>query len=90
MSTFVANQGPGARILWCVRRRTCDVRCVLIRGANPIEVLVLQDRDLVIKEVFFDEAAALSWAEEYYARLKEHGWRDSPREDEDLAPPSVA
>ena len=87
MTSFPANQGPGARILWCVRRRTCDVRCVLIAGSNPIEVQVLQDRDLVIKELFFDEHAALNWAEEYYARLNENGWRDSP---EDIAPSSVA
>ena len=40
-----------------------------------------------IKELFFDEHAALNWAEEYYARLKENGWRDSP---EDIAPSSVA
>jgi hypothetical protein len=87
VTSFAANQGPGARVLWCVRRRTCDVRCVLIAGANPIEVQVLQDRDLVLKELFFDEPTALAWADEYYARLKEHGWRDSPA---DIAPSSVA
>jgi hypothetical protein len=85
--TSSANPGPGARVLWCLRRRRYDVRCVLISGTNPLEVQVLQDRDLVIKEVFFDERDALGWAAEYNARLKEHGWRDSP---EDLAPSSVA
>ena len=87
MSSFAAVPGPGARVLWCLRRRTSDVRCVLFTGVNPIEVQVLQDRDLVIKELFMDERGALSWAEEYSARLRQHGWRDRP---EDIAPSSVA
>jgi hypothetical protein len=53
----------------------------------PIEVHVLQDRDLVIKEIFVEEWAALGWANAYGDRLKQHGWRDSP---EDYTPSSAA
>jgi hypothetical protein len=69
---------PGARVLWCLRRRATDVRCVLYSPVLPIEVHVLQDRELVIKEVFMEERSALAWAAAYEARLKQHGWRDSP------------
>jgi hypothetical protein len=60
---------------------------VLFTSTNPIEVQVLQDRDLVIKELFMDERSALNWADEYSARLREHGWRDSP---DDRSSSSVA
>jgi hypothetical protein len=65
-------------VLWCLRRRASDVRCVLLTHAMPIEVHVLQDRDLVLKEMFTAEWAALHWASAYAERLKQHGWRDSP------------
>jgi hypothetical protein len=47
---------------------------------TPIEVHVLQDRDLVITERFADEWVALKWATAYGDRLKGQGWRESPRE----------
>jgi hypothetical protein len=78
---------PGARLLWSLRRSTSDVRCVLFSQMMPIEVHVLQDRDLVIKEIFVEEWAALGWANAYGDRLKQHGWRDSP---EDYTPSSAA
>jgi hypothetical protein len=65
------------------------VRCVLYADAAPIEVRVLQDRDLVIKEVFTDEWIAVNWAREYGDRLKEHGWRDSPEDSSSPAPVDV-
>jgi hypothetical protein len=71
---------PGARVLWCLRRRTSDVRCVLHANARPIEVHVLQDRDLVIKERFTEETGAVAWAQAYGKRLRDHGWRDIPQE----------
>jgi hypothetical protein len=68
----------GARVLWCLRGRRSDVRCVLLPGTAPLEVHVLQDTDVVLKERFSEEWLALNWAREYGERLKEHGWRDSP------------
>ena len=68
---------PGARVLWCLRRRKSDVRCVLIANATPVEVRVLQDRDVVLTELFPEEWLALNWARIYAERLKEHGWRDA-------------
>jgi hypothetical protein len=73
-----SDEPGGVRLLWCLRRRATDVRCVLMLHAAPIEVHVLQDRDLVLREVFTDEGGALNWAAAYADRLKQHGWRDSP------------
>ena len=85
MSTFTVD--PGARLLWCVRRRACDVRCVVFVGSSSTEVQVLQERDLVLKEVFLSEADAVRWSDEYHTRLTQQGWRDSP---EDCSPSSAA
>jgi hypothetical protein len=78
---------PGARILWCLRRRSTDVRCVLCAGGRPAEVLILQDRDAVLRETFPEESAALAWAREYADSLRARGWRDRP---EDHFPSSAA
>jgi hypothetical protein len=65
---------PGSRVLWCLRRRKSDVRCVLFPNAMPVEIQVLQDRDLIITEQFAEEWLALNWARAYAERLREHGW----------------
>ena len=69
---------PGARVLWCLRRRATDVRCIIYPSTMPIEVRVFQDRDVVLTELFQEEWLATSWAKAYARRLKAHGWRDSP------------
>lgn len=43
----------------------------------PVEVQILQDRDLVLTEVFPEERLALKWARAYGDRLKLQGWRDT-------------
>lgn len=78
VSTFTVD--PGARVLWCLRRRASDVRCVVYVAPAAAEVQILQERDLVLKELFPSEAAAVSWADEYRGRLKQQGWHDSPEE----------
>ena len=78
---------PGARVLWCLRRRKTDVRCVLYAAERPCEVVVLQERDVVLREQFAEESGALTWAREYADRLKQHGWQDSP---EQSSPSSAA
>jgi hypothetical protein len=60
---------------------------VLFADSAPIEVHVLQDTDLVLKESFADGASALHWARAYGDRLREHGWQDAP---EDCSPFSAA
>ena len=85
MSTFTVQ--PGARLLWSMRRRSSDVRCVLFAAAVPVEVRVLQDLDAVIVETFPDEWNALRWADAYGDRLRQHGWRHTP---EDCSPSSAA
>lgn len=75
MSTYSVD--PGGRVLWCLRRTTADVRCVVFPDLRPVEVRVLQDRDLVLTEVFATEEAALLWAREYGERLRLQGWRDT-------------
>jgi hypothetical protein len=44
----------------------------------PIEMQILQDRDVIITEVFHDEAFALEWARSYRGRLEAQGWFASP------------
>jgi hypothetical protein len=69
---------PGGRMLWCLRRRTSDVRCIMYPNGIPVEVRVLQDRDVVLTELFQEEWLALNWAQAYADRLKKQGWHDSP------------
>ena len=76
MSTYSVQ--PGARVLWCLRRRTTDVRCVLHGTGVPVEVQVVQDRDVVLTELFQEEWLAVNWARAYADRLREQGWHDSP------------
>jgi hypothetical protein len=54
-----------------------DVRCVLYAGL-PVEVQVLQDRDVVLTELFQEEWLAVNWARAYEERLKQQGWHESP------------
>lgn len=68
---------PGARVVWCLRRRTTDVRCVIV-GQLPVEVQVLHDRDVVLTELFQEEWMALDWARVYAERLRAQGWHDVP------------
>ncbi len=67
-----------ARVLWCLRRRASDIRCVLYPNAMPVEIRVLQDRDVVLTELFPEEWLAINWARAYGDRLKEQGWQDVP------------
>jgi len=76
VSTYTVQ--PGARVLWCLRRRACDVRCVIYPNGMPVEVQVIQDRDIVLTELFQEERLALNWSQAYLARLKEQGWQESP------------
>ena len=69
---------PGARVLWCLRRRKSDVRCLIYPGALPVEVQVVQDCDVVLTERFHEEWLAVNWARVYGDRLKQQGWYDSP------------
>jgi hypothetical protein len=76
MPSFHAQ--PEARVLWSLRRRRSDVRCVLYAGTVPVEVRVMQDRDIVLTEIFPEEHIAENWARVYADHLKEQGWFDSP------------
>ncbi len=78
MSTYTVQ--PGARVIWCLRRRTTDVRCVIYPQLMPVEIQVLHDRDIVVNEMFQEEWMALNWAQAYAERLRAQGWHDSPVE----------
>ena len=78
---------PGAQVLWCLRRRASDVRCVLYSSSVPVQVHIIQDRDVVLKESFATGAAAEWWAQEYGRRLLQHGWSAHP---EGCSPSSAA
>lgn len=80
MSTYYVQ--PGARMLWCLRRRASDVRCILYPDGLPVEVRVVQDLDVVLTELFQEEWLALNWATAYEKRLREQGWHDVPETSE--------
>jgi hypothetical protein len=69
---------PGARVLWCLRRRSTDVRCVVLPGDMPVEVHVVHGGDVVLTEVFQEEWMATNWARAYRERLRAQGWVDVP------------
>lgn len=76
--TLTISLQPGARVLWCLRRRKTDVRCVIYAQHVPIEIRVVHDAELVLTEMFQEEWLALKWAQVYAERLREQGWYDSP------------
>jgi hypothetical protein len=51
---------------------------VLYSTQRPLEIHVVQDRDLVLTERFPEEWLAVNWAKIYAERLKQQGWYDSP------------
>ena len=44
----------------------------------PVEVQVIQDRDVVLTELFQEEWLALNWSQAYLERLKQQGWHETP------------
>jgi len=52
------------------------VRCVLYPSGMPVEVQVVQDRDVVLTELFQEEWLALNWSKAYLERLKQQGWQE--------------
>jgi len=80
----VANYAvqPGARVVWCMKRRTTDVRCILVSAGIPVELQVVHGRDVVVSEVFQEEWMALNWARAYQERLRVQGWNDVAEEPE--------
>lgn len=74
MSSYVSP--PGARVVWCLRRRSTDARCVVSGQTMPVELHVLHDRDIVVTEIFQEEWMALSWARAFGERLRAQGWHD--------------
>ena len=50
---------PGARVVWCLKRRATDVRCVVLGQGMPVEVQVVHGRDVVVTEMFQEEWMAL-------------------------------
>jgi hypothetical protein len=53
------------------------VRCILYPNGMPVEVQVVQDRDVILTELFQEEWLALNWAKAYADRLRQQGWQDS-------------
>ena len=70
----------GALLVWCLKRRTTDVRCLMLGAGIPVEVRVLHGRDLVLTEMFQEEWMALNWARAYGERLRAQGWEDVPED----------
>jgi hypothetical protein len=69
---------PGARVVWCLKRRSTDVRCVVMARDVPVEVHVVHGAEIVVTEMFQEEWMALKWARAYGDRLRAQGWDDVP------------
>ena len=69
---------PGARVVWCLKRRSTDVRCIMKSQVVPVEVHVVHGTDVVLSELFQEEWMALKWARAYRERLRAQGWDDVP------------
>jgi hypothetical protein len=67
---------PGARVVWCLKRRSTDVRCVVLSHNAPVEVHVVHGPDVVLSEIFQEEWMAMNWARAYRDRLRAQGWQD--------------
>jgi hypothetical protein len=67
---------PGARVVWCMKRRSTDVRCVVRSHGMPVEVHVVHGQDVLLTEMFQEEWMALNWARAYRDRLRAQGWND--------------
>jgi len=76
VSDYDADQGGG--VMWCLRRRAADVRCLVFAQSSPVEARVMHDGDVVVTEVFQEEWMALDWARVYGDRLRAQGWLDVP------------
>lgn len=50
----------------------------MVPSGLPVEVQVVQDRDVVLRELFQEESLAEKWARAYAERLRQQGWQDSP------------
>ena len=74
MADYAAQ--PGARVVWRMRRRTTDVRCVLLSSGMPVEVQVVHGGDVVLTQMFQEEWMAMNWARAYGERLRAQGWGD--------------
>ena len=69
---------PGARVVWCLKRRATDVRCVVMSHGVPVELQVVHGLDVIVSEVFQEEWMALKWARANRERLRAQGWQDVP------------
>ena len=69
---------PGARVVWRLKRRTTDVRCVVLSHGMPVEMQIVHGGDVVVTEIFQEEWMGLKWARAYRERLRAQGWEDVP------------
>jgi hypothetical protein len=67
---------PGARVVWCLRRRNTDVQCVVLSAGMPVEVHVVHGGEVVLTELFQEEWMAMNWTRAYRDRLRAQGWAD--------------
>jgi hypothetical protein len=73
-----ALQQPDARVVWCMKRRATDVRCIMYPHGMPVEVQVVHGGDVIVTEMFQEEWMAMNWARAYKERLRAQGWNDVP------------
>ena len=63
--------------LWTVRAKRSVVKCVLHAEPTWVELLLLQDDDITIRETFQDDGIARAKAAALRERLMALGWRQA-------------
>lgn len=67
----------GVEPLWAVQAKRSVMKCMLHVEPTFTELLVLQDRDVAVREIFPDREQARRNAEALHARLLKRGWRNA-------------
>jgi hypothetical protein len=63
-------------VLWNIRAKRSIAKCVLHVEPTWSELLVLQDKEITLREVFSDEGVARLRAGELKSALNQRGWRE--------------
>lgn len=68
---------PTEDVLWSLHAKRSIAQCVLVTHGEGAELLVRQDRDVVVRERFADAGVARARGVMLGEQLSAKGWRDA-------------